>query len=117
MLMNNPGPAQPAALMRHEIDEQPSVLANLVDSATATLQAVAERAGRCRFAVLAARGSSDNASTYGKYLLEGLAGLPTALAAPSLFTLYHTPPRLNDALVVGVSQSGQAAVVVEALLE
>ncbi len=106
---------QPAALMRQEIFEQPAVLTNLVDNAAVTLQAVAESARHCSFAVLAARGSSDNASTYGKYLLEGVVGLPTALAAPSLFTLYHTPPRLKGALVIGVSQSGQAADVVEVL--
>ena len=101
--------------MRQEIFEQPTVLTSLVDNAVVTLQAVAERAQRCSFAVLAARGSSDNASTYGKYLLEGVVGLPTALAAPSLFTLYHTPPHLQNALVIGVSQSGQAADVVEVL--
>ena len=101
--------------MRHEIFEQPTVLTNLVDDAVTTLQSVARSASHCAFAVLAARGSSDNASTYGKYLLEGVVGLPTALAAPSLFTLYHTPPRLNGALVIGVSQSGQAADVVEVL--
>ena len=105
----------PAALMRHEIFEQPAVLSKLVDTATPTLNVVAERARHCAFAVLAARGSSDNASTYGKYLLEGVAGLATALAAPSLFTLYHMPPRLDTALVIGVSQSGQSADVVEVL--
>jgi glutamine---fructose-6-phosphate transaminase (isomerizing) len=102
-------------LMRQEIFEQPAVLTSLVDNATVTMQSVAECASHCSFAVLAARGSSDNASTYGKYLLEGVVGLPTALAAPSLFTLYHTPPRLKGALVIGVSQSGQAADVVEVL--
>ncbi len=103
----------PGSLMLTEIQEQPAVLNNLIDSAGSALHKVAEHARGCRFAVLVARGSSDNASTYGKYLLEGLAGLPTALASPSLFTLYHTPPRLADALVIGVSQSGQAADVVE----
>jgi glutamine---fructose-6-phosphate transaminase (isomerizing) len=107
--------SQPAVLMRQEIFEQPTVLANLIADAEVTLRSVAERACRCSLAVLAARGSSDNASTYGKYLLEGVTGLPTALAAPSLFTLYHTPPRLKDALVIGVSQSGEAADVVEVL--
>ena len=107
--------SQPAALMRREIFEQPTILSHLIDSAGATLRTVAERASQCAFAVLAARGSSDNASTYGKYLLESLAGLPTALAAPSLFTLYRQPPRLAGALVIGVSQSGQSADVVEVL--
>jgi glucosamine--fructose-6-phosphate aminotransferase (isomerizing) len=109
--------SQPATLMRREIYEQSTVLTNLVHNARATLSEVARRAHDCQFAVLAARGSSDNASTYGKYLLEGLTGMPTALAAPSLFTLYHTTPRLKHALVVGVSQSGQSADVVEVLYE
>ena len=107
----------PAALMRREIFEQPTVLTNLVKNARATLTEVAQRAQDCQFAVLAARGSSDNASTYGKYLLEGLAGMPTALAAPSLYTLYRAAPRLKRALVIGVSQSGQSADVVEVLQE
>jgi glucosamine--fructose-6-phosphate aminotransferase (isomerizing) len=107
----------PAVLMRQEIFEQPDILSNLIGSATPTLETVAKRAERCAFAVLAARGSSDNASTYGKYLIESLARLTTALAAPSLFTLYQQPPRLGDALVIGVSQSGQSADVAEVVRE
>lgn len=108
---------QPAALMRREIYEQPAVIASLLESARATLTQVAKLTADCHFALLAARGSSDNASTYGKYLLEGMAGMPTALAAPSLFTLYRQPPQIKHALVVGVSQSGQSADVVEVLHE
>ena len=107
----------PATLMRSEILEQPEALSRLVQNARSVLFEVAERAQNAPFAVLAARGSSDNASTYGKYLLEGLAGIPTALSAPSLFTLYKTPPRLKNALVIGVSQSGHAADVVEVMQE
>jgi glucosamine--fructose-6-phosphate aminotransferase (isomerizing) len=103
--------------MRAEIFEQPAVLARLLAEAAPIVEGVARAAKRCRFAMLAARGSSDNASTYGKYLLEGVAGVPTALAAPSLFTLYATPPRIGDALVVGVSQSGAAADVIAVLDE
>ena len=103
--------------MRAEIFEQPETLASLIESAGAVLDPVAQAARRCTFAMLAARGSSDNASTYGKYLLESLCGLPTALAAPSLYTLYHKPPRLKDALVIGVSQSGAAADVIAVLDE
>lgn len=95
--------------MRAEIFEQPDALARLIDRAHAVLEPASHSARRCAFAMLAARGSSDNASTYGKYLLEGVARMPTALAAPSLYTLYDTPPRLAQALVVGVSQSGAAA--------
>lgn len=103
--------------MRAEIFEQPETLARLIEHAGSVIQTVARDARNCQMAVLAARGSSDNASTYGKYLLEGLARLPTAPASPSLFTLYGTPPRLHDALVVGVSQSGAAADVIAVLDE
>jgi glucosamine--fructose-6-phosphate aminotransferase (isomerizing) len=108
---------QPAALMRSEIYEQPAVIANLLDSARQPLTLIAKQAADCQFTLLAARGSSDNASTYGKYLLEGVSGMPTALAAPSLFTLYRHPPNIKHALVIGVSQSGQSADVVEVLVE
>jgi glucosamine--fructose-6-phosphate aminotransferase (isomerizing) len=103
--------------MRAEILEQPDTLARLIRHADAVLQPVSKAARDCAFAVLAARGSSDNASTYGRYLIEGLARMPTALAAPSLYTLYGTPPRLAQALVVGVSQSGAAADVIAVLDE
>jgi len=112
-----PGAATPGMHMQREISEQPGALAGLIASARAVFDGLAQPARRCAFAMLAARGSSDNASTYGKYVLEGVCGLPTALAAPSLFTLYHTPPRLKDALVIGVSQSGAAADVIAVLDE
>ena len=105
------------AHMRAEIYEQPETLQRLIEHAGVVLQPVAQAAGKCAFAMLAARGSSDNASTFGRYLLEGLAGLPTALAAPSLYTLYNTPPRLSNSLVIGVSQSGAAADVIAVLKE
>jgi glucosamine--fructose-6-phosphate aminotransferase (isomerizing) len=108
---------QAGAHMRAEIFEQPETLQRLIDHAGDVLQPVAQSARDCSFAMLAARGSSDNASTYGRYLLEGLAGLPTALAAPSLYTLYGTPPRLRNSLVIGVSQSGAAADVIAVLEE
>ena len=49
--------------------------------------------------------------------LNDLVGLPLALATPSLFTYYQSPPRLNNALVVGVSQSGQSPDIVSVLEE
>lgn len=105
----------PGAHMRAEIFEQPDALTRLLARADAMLAPVAHVARTCPFAVLAARGSSDNASIYGKYLLEGQARIPTSLAAPSLYTLYGTPPRLAGAFVVGVSQSGAAADVTAVL--
>src|SRR5207245_8268557 len=55
---------------------------------------------------LVARGSSDNAATYGKYLFESIAGVVTALAAPSLVTRYQAPPSYARGAVIGISQSG-----------
>ncbi|MEO9173954.1 MAG: SIS domain-containing protein, partial [Gaiellales bacterium] len=65
--------------------------------------------------VLVARGSSDHAAVYGRYLLEGRCGIVTALAAPSLYTTYRAPVDLRGALAIGVSQSGETPEIVSAL--
>ena len=57
--------------------------------------------------VLVARGSSDNAALFGRYLLEITTGIPVSLSAPSVHTIYNADLRLDHALVVGVSQSGE----------
>jgi glutamine---fructose-6-phosphate transaminase (isomerizing) len=63
--------------------------------------------------MLTARGTSDNAAYYAKYLFEVLLGVPTALASPSVFTLYEGRMDLEDTLVIGVSQSGESKDVLE----
>ncbi len=63
---------------------------------------------RPRLVVLAARGTSDNAALFGRYLLEITTGIPVSLAAPSVHTLYRAPMDYRDALVVGISQSGES---------
>src|SRR5260370_2738709 len=57
--------------------------------------------------VLVARGSSDNAALFGRYLLEITTGIPVSLSAPSVHTLYQAKLDLKHALVIGVSQSGE----------
>src|SRR5881394_1304901 len=57
--------------------------------------------------VLVARGSSDNAALFGRYLLEITTGIPVSLSAPSVHTIYHAKLNLKHALVIGVSQSGE----------
>ena len=64
-----------------------------------------------RYAMLAARGTSDNAALYAKYLFEVVLGIPTALASPSAFTLYESALKLDDVLVIGISQSGESDVL------
>jgi glutamine---fructose-6-phosphate transaminase (isomerizing) len=96
--------------LRNEILEQPDAVQRLLDSAPAAFApiAAAVEARRPRFAVIAARGTSDNAGIYAQYLLAIRNGLVVALAAPSTITLYGARPDMADALVVGISQSGRS---------
>jgi len=102
-----------------EIHEQPQALARLLDeqAETAAHIAAAIRARDVRYAIFAARGTSDNAARYAQYLFGALNRLPAALATPSLFSIYHAPPRMRDALVLGVSQSGQSPDIVAVVEE
>lgn len=97
-----------------EILEQPAALERLLRDRTAAAREIAAAIRRrdVHWVLIAARGSSDNAALYAKYLWGWHDGLPVALAAPSLVTLYRAPPRLRGALVVGVSQSGQSPDIV-----
>ncbi len=79
--------------------------------------ALAIRAAAPSWVLIAARGSSDNAARYAQYLLGARNRLGVGLAVPSLFTLYQAPPRLDGALVIGISQSGQSPDVVSVLAE
>jgi glutamine---fructose-6-phosphate transaminase (isomerizing) len=105
--------------LHSEIFEQPQRLASLLDSQKRTAMEIAKaiQARNVNYAFLAARGTSDNAGRYANYLWGANNGLPLALATPSLFTYYQKPPRLNNALVVGVSQSGQSPDIVSVLEE
>src|SRR5207342_210306 len=71
-----------------------------------------------QYVLIASRGSSSNAARYAQYLLGRAHRVPVAFATPSLYTLYEQPPRLDGALVVGISQSGESpdvnAVIAEA---
>jgi glucosamine--fructose-6-phosphate aminotransferase (isomerizing) len=58
--------------------------------------------------LLAARGTSDNAAQFGRYLLELTTGIPVSLAAPSILSLYGASVTLRDALCVAISQSGES---------
>lgn len=105
--------------LHSEIFEQPQRLASLLDNQKKTTLEIARaiRSRNVQYVFLAARGTSDNAGRYANYLWGAHNGLPLALATPSLFTYYQSPPRLNDALVVGVSQSGQSPDIVSVLEE
>ncbi|MEU0658836.1 SIS domain-containing protein, partial [Streptomyces lavendulocolor] len=99
---------QPGRIMSGEMAEQPGVLRRILEEGApairATARAVAARSPR--FVLLAARGTSDHAALYAKYLLEIRLGLPCGLTSMSTTTAYGAKPDLTDVLVITVSQSG-----------
>ncbi len=102
-----------------EIHEQPDALRRLLDKEEATALALADliHGRNIDHVVIAARGTSDNAGRYAQYVLGAINGLSVGLAAPSLFSIYHRPPRFGNALVLGISQSGKSPDIVSVLAE
>lgn len=111
------GHTKPGQLMLQEIREQPDAIRRLLTAELAHVRSLAEgwRAVRPRFIFIAARGTSDHAALYAKYLFETLIGIPVGLAAPSIASVYHAKVDVRDALFIGISQSGEAADVALAL--
>ena len=102
-----------------EIYEQPEAIRGMLENEAERVAWISQQLSRNEFsyALIAARGTSDNAARYGQYIFGAINHLSVALAAPSLFTRYHTPPRLEGALVIGISQSGQSPDIVSVLDE
>ena len=100
--------------MRSELAEAPEVVRSLIETQWAVIDAVADaiRSRSVDMILIAARGTSDHAAIYAQYVFGVHNGLPVALAAPSIQSLYGVAPRLHNALVIGVSQSGQSPDVV-----
>jgi len=105
--------------LHSEIFEQPERLGSLLEKQRQTVLEIAKaiQSRNVQYAFLAARGTSDNAGRYANYLWGAHNRMPLALATPSLFTYYQSPPRLQGALVIGVSQSGQSPDIVSVLEE
>ena len=105
------------SLMQQEIREQPELIRRLASDQNETLSAVVKelRRRRIRSVVIAARGSSDHAGIFGQYLLTTYCGVVCALAVPSAITHYGAKPDYSRSLVIGLSQSGQAADVIAVL--
>jgi len=103
--------------MLSEIHEQPEVLERLIGEEYRNVQALWQlmKDRGVEHISIAARGTSDNAGTFGKYLLEIVGGVVVSLAAPSVFTLYHANLDLSKCLLLGISQSGESTDVVDVL--
>lgn len=97
--------------MLAEIQQQPAALERTIRREGRRIERFAAtlKKRRTRLIVLVARGSSDNAALFGRYLLEISTGIPVSLAAPAVHTIYRAKLDLRDALVVGISQSGEGA--------
>jgi glucosamine--fructose-6-phosphate aminotransferase (isomerizing) len=102
-----------------EIAEQPEVAARLLERGAATAHAIGSRVRDVApgVFVIAARGSSDHAALYAKYLFGARNQALVALAAPSLFTHYAHPPRMSSSCVMGISQSGESPDVIAVVEE
>jgi glucosamine--fructose-6-phosphate aminotransferase (isomerizing) len=95
--------------MLAEIAEQPGALERTIAAERGKITKLANtlKSRDIDLIVLVARGSSDNAALFGRYLLEITTGIPVSLSAPSVHTIYGARLKLDHALVVGVSQSGE----------
>src|ERR1700752_4105223 len=97
------------SLMLEEIAEQPAALQKTIAEERGKVEQLGQSLAQkdIDLIVLVARGSSDNAALFGRYLLEIATGIPVSLSAPSVHTLYGARLNLKRALVIGVSQSGE----------
>ena len=96
--------------MLEEIRQQPEALARTLSAEMRRVERFKRllEKNRPRLVVLVARGTSDNAALFGRYLIEITTGIPVSLAAPSIATLYQAPMDYRDTLVVAISQSGES---------
>lgn len=102
-----------------EIHQQPEALATLLSEEQTHVQNLVNeiKARGITHAVIAARGTSDNAARYAQYLFGSANRLQVALATPSLFSIYKRPPRFGNALIIGISQSGKSPDIVSVIAE
>jgi glutamine---fructose-6-phosphate transaminase (isomerizing) len=107
------------SVLHDEIFEQPDVIQRLLENETGNVAAIAAAVHKNdpRYVVIAARGTSDNAARYAQYVFGAHNKLTVALATPSLYSLYGSAPRLDGALAIGISQSGQSPDIVQVLAE
>ena len=100
-------------IMRSEIAEIPAVFQKLADQIPTITKQINELSlNNIDSVILVARGTSDNAALFLKYLIETKIGIPCGLASPSVVTIYKSNLRFTNCLVIGISQSGQSPDIV-----
>jgi glucosamine--fructose-6-phosphate aminotransferase (isomerizing) len=103
----------------NDIYNQPESLKRLISNGWAGVVESARRihSFKPEWIYIAGRGTSDNAARYAKYLFGAYNRLGVALAVPSLFTTYKSPPNISKALTIGISQSGKSENVLAVVKE
>jgi glucosamine--fructose-6-phosphate aminotransferase (isomerizing) len=105
--------------LESELREQPGSLARLLERQGPQAREIARVFARddVRYILIASRGSSSNVARYAQYLLGRAHRVPVMFATPSLYTIYEQPPRLDGAVVLGISQSGASPDVASVLAD
>lgn len=108
--MSSAGLKPNPSAMRRESGESAEAVARFLSGNSRTLESLGAyiRDNPPAVVVTCARGSSDHAATYGKYLIETMLGVPVASAAPSVTSVYAGAIRRTDALLIAISQSGRS---------
>lgn len=101
--------------MAREVAEQPAAVAATVDALRAMRSEIRRVVDERQTVFFVARGSSDNAAVYGRYLVEVHAERRACMTAPSVATHYRSHLDLSDAVTVAVSQSGETEEIIESL--
>ena len=97
------------AIMASEIAETPKVftaILNNIQAFDSVKNVLLEE--KIQSVLILARGTSDNAAHYLKYLIETQIGLPVGLTSPSSVTVYNAELKYANTLIVAISQSGQS---------
>ena len=91
-----------------EAEQAPAVVHQQLTANAERLERLGERLRQLapRAVVTCARGSSDNAATFAKYLIETRLNILTSSAAPSVSSVYESTPNLAGAVFIAISQSG-----------
>ena len=105
------------SILYQEIHQQPEVVRRFLAYQRDKVGQIAEQIQdrKITHIIIAARGTSDNAARYAQYLFGANNHFPVALATPSLYTLYESPPTVRDGLVIGISQSGRSPDIVSVI--
>jgi glucosamine--fructose-6-phosphate aminotransferase (isomerizing) len=105
------------SILQREIYEQPQAVERFIAGQITDADRLAYEIARrdVKYVLIAARGTSDNAARYAQYVFGAFNHLPVALATPSLYTLYSSPPHMDGALVIGISQSGRSPDIVSVI--